>query len=773
MVEDKSGALWFGTLGGGICRYDGSSFTKFTTSQGLANNNVRCVTEDRSGNFWFATLGAGVSRYDGRYFTTYSTKNGLFNNTIVSIIQDKTDKLWFSSLGGGVCSYDGSSFTVYNIPQGLANNLVFTIKEDKDGIIWFGTRGGGVSRYDGKSFTNFSTTQGLANNTVRCIYEDKAGHLWFGTQGGGASRYDGKSFTTYSTAQGLINNVVYCINEDKAGNLWFCTQKGLSLFPVEKRDNNSTATGTLFRNFTTDDGLPDNFVTQILEYSENKLYAGTNAGICEILFQDGEWKVGDVYNSATGYPVKDVNASQGTLFKDSMGRIWIATGSSKTALIRFDPEAVQKTNLPPAVIIQQLRVDENPVSWQSLVAIAEDQDSVEVKQDSTATAQNEAMTFGKVLSVQERDSLKHKYAGITFDRIPVFYPLPENLVIPYRHNSVSFDFISTEKRRNFMVRYQYILEGYNKQWSQLTDKTSAIFGNIREGTYTFKVKARSPEGVWSEPVTYSFIVNPPLWRTWWAYLAYLLVGLFVLRAFIKWRERNLRLENEKLERTVDIRTAEVVAEKKKSDDLLLNILPEEVADELKAKGSAEAKQFHEVTVMFTDFKGFTQISEKLSPKELVSEIDTCFKAFDHIITRHNIEKIKTIGDSYMCAGGLPVVNNTHAEDVVKAALEIQQFMNQHLQQRSNEHRAAFEIRIGIHSGPVVAGIVGVKKFAYDIWGDTVNIASGMESSGEAGKINISGSTYQLVKDKFECLHRGKIQAKNKGEVDMYFVEKTL
>ncbi len=210
-------------------------------------------------------------------------------------------------------------------------------------------------------------------------------------------------------------------------------------------------------------------------------------------------------------------------------------------------------------------------------------------------------------------------------------------------------------------------------------------------------------------------------------------------------------------------------EKKRSEELLLNILPEEVAEELKLKGSADAKQFDEVTVMFTDFRGFTQISEKLSPAELVEEIDTCFKAFDRIITKYNIEKIKTIGDSYMCAGGLPVSNSTHAVDVVSAALEIQKFMLEHSRERKNSGKEIFEIRIGVHTGPVVAGIVGLKKFAYDIWGDTVNIASRMESSSEPGKINISGHTHKLVQSHFICQHRGKIQAKNKGEIDMYFV----
>ncbi|MBL7766824.1 MAG: tetratricopeptide repeat protein [Chitinophagaceae bacterium] len=211
--------------------------------------------------------------------------------------------------------------------------------------------------------------------------------------------------------------------------------------------------------------------------------------------------------------------------------------------------------------------------------------------------------------------------------------------------------------------------------------------------------------------------------------------------------------------------------KKRSDELLLNILPEEVAEELKEKGSAAAKHFDEVTVLFTDFKGFTQLSELLTPTELVAEINHCFSAFDHIMQKHQVEKIKTIGDAYMAVGGIPTPNKTHAMDVVNAALDIQQFMLDHKEKMEAAGKLYFEIRIGIHTGPVVAGIVGVKKFAYDIWGDTVNTASRMESSGEVGSVNISESTYALVRDQFTCTHRGKIQAKGKGEIDMYFVSR--
>jgi class 3 adenylate cyclase len=235
----------------------------------------------------------------------------------------------------------------------------------------------------------------------------------------------------------------------------------------------------------------------------------------------------------------------------------------------------------------------------------------------------------------------------------------------------------------------------------------------------------------------------------------LIFGLFVAVGFAVWDYRQKKI---------------ISKEKKRSEDLLLNILPHEVAEELKAKGNADAQLIDEVTVLFTDFKGFTQLSEKLSPKELVAEINECFSAFDYIMEKHSVEKIKTIGDAYMAAGGLPTANNTHAENVVNAALEIQTFMQEHKAKKLAANELFFEIRIGVHTGPVVAGIVGVKKFAYDIWGDTVNTASRMESSGEVGKVNISGTTYDLVKDKFNCVHRGKVQAKGKGEIDMYFVE---
>ncbi len=234
------------------------------------------------------------------------------------------------------------------------------------------------------------------------------------------------------------------------------------------------------------------------------------------------------------------------------------------------------------------------------------------------------------------------------------------------------------------------------------------------------------------------------------------------------KQRMLQSRQEELEEQVAERTASLRTEKQKSDDLLLNILPEEVAEELKQTGSSAARLYNEVSVLFTDFVDFTQISEALSPADLVAEIDTCFKAFDHITEKHGLEKIKTVGDAYIAVCGLPAPNSDHAASVLRAALEIRDYMVE----RARGRAFAFGIRLGVHSGPVVAGIVGVKKFAYDIWGDTVNTAARMEQSSEGGKINISAATYELIKDKgFITYYRGEIEAKHKGKLGMYFVEK--
>jgi class 3 adenylate cyclase len=239
----------------------------------------------------------------------------------------------------------------------------------------------------------------------------------------------------------------------------------------------------------------------------------------------------------------------------------------------------------------------------------------------------------------------------------------------------------------------------------------------------------------------------------------LIISLIVIKQTRDHRKM-LALKNEAIE-----------IEKERSEELLLNILPYEVAEELKEKGESEAKDFENVTVLFSDFQHFTETAEKLSAKELVKEINSCFKGFDEIMNKYGVEKIKTIGDAYMAAGGLHIPRTTEPIDVVKAGLEMQSFMQARKEQKKKAGEPFFEMRIGIHTGPVVAGIVGVKKFQYDIWGDTVNTAARMESSSEVQKVNISDFTYQILKEnpEFQFEDRGEIEVKGKGKIRMWFV----
>ncbi len=755
-LEDYCGNLWFGTNGGGICKYDGRLFTHLTEKEGMSDKAIWNIIQDNSGNLWFGTGSNGAVKYDGKQYTTISDSEGLSANYVRTILEDHSGNLWFGTFGGGVNKYDGRELTIYMEDHGLSNRVVSSCIEDHHGNLWFGTYGGGVSKFDGKIFTHFTEEQGLINNAVNCILEDHSGNLWFGTFNSGLSKFDGKRFTNFTTDDGLNSNTIWSIKEDASGAIWLATGGG----GVCKFD------GKNFTHFTEKEGLPSNFVLSVLKDHTGSLWFGTRFGLSKLLQPSADNDSGFSIEAANkqnvyfkNYIYEDgflgIGCYHNAIFEDDKNQIWVGANDRLTV---YHPEIKKTVIHAPEIQITGIDLFNVGIPWLKM-------------------AQNTPAGVGGNVDTSFTLENGVRIENFKFDRISKWYGVPENLNLSYKNNNLTFQFIGITMKSPKKVKYQYKLEGIDHQWSAISNRSEASYVNLTHGSYVFKVKAMNESGQWSNEAHYAFTIRPPWWKTWWAYSIYIIILIGSISYYIKWRERSLKERQKILEQTVKVRTAEVVAEKEevekqrqRSDQLLLNILPEEVAEELKAKGYADARQFDEVTVLFTDFKGFTNISEKLTPSELVEEIHTCFKAFDQIITKHNVEKIKTIGDSYMCAGGLPVANKTNASDVVHAALEIQKFMLQHLQERKEEGKETFEIRIGINTGPVVAGIVGVKKFAYDIWGDTVNTASRMESSGETGKINISNSTYELIKNQFKCVARGKVQAKNKGEIEMYFVE---
>ncbi|SDA87530.1 Two component regulator propeller [Algoriphagus alkaliphilus] len=529
IASDKSGKLWFATDGGGISRFDGSPFTSFTVNQGLGGNIVMSTLEDRNGNLWFGTNGGGVSVFDGLGFTTYSISQGLGGDFIYSLVEDQNGDIWMGTAGRGFSKFDGKSFTTYTSAQGLPSNEILSIVKDLKGNLWLGTENG-LSKFNGASFTNFGPEQGLAGYAVlKILTEDADKGIWIATADGGLSFFDGKKFTNLSIKQGLADNAVLSLAKDRQGNLWIGTGNGLSVLPDSLRKaitENQPIEQNPFYTFRTENGLPNNVILQIVPMSNGKIAIGTNLGIAVFnspysVISDFSLENIEIFNSNTGYPVKDLTDGQNGMYQDSKGILWAGTGSNKTALVRFDYEALLRNKEKPEIFIKQLRINEEEISWESL----------QVNENNISRKSSEQSIFGQELTAIDRESIRERFKGVKFKETTPFYSIPQELVLPYRHNHINIDFGSNELAKPFLVEYQYILEGYDEEWSPVLKKTSATFGNIHEGDYTFLVRARftgSVEGTagdWTEPLAYSFKVLPPVYRTWWAYLTYTLIFL--------------------------------------------------------------------------------------------------------------------------------------------------------------------------------------------------------------------------------------------------------
>jgi adenylate cyclase len=360
------------------------------------------------------------------------------------------------------------------------------------------------------------------------------------------------------------------------------------------------------------------------------------------------------------------------------------------------------------------------------------------------------------------------FQGVSYNffRVPLQNTL--NNIPFYRHN-IRIELSSTNYTYN-KVKYQYLLNGINKNWSEWNSNSYIFLQDLKEGSYELKIRCKDCLNETSVQIVLFFRILPPFYRTWWAYLIYAFTCGILL--FIAYKTYLLNLHKTRGKRgafndaipdpdpnPIELNSKEPGTSVKKFD-FFSNI------DEDKVKDKTPWEKYEMVTVLFSDIQGFTKIAESMNPELLIDELDRFFYHFDSVVEKYNIEKIKTIGDAYMAAGGIPKKSNINPIEVVLAALEMQNYMKQ----LKNNKIDIWDLRIGIHSGPVIAGIIGHKKRSFDIWGDTVNTASRMETTGEPGKVNISSETYKFVKDYFICEYRGKLPVKYKGNIDMYFVK---
>jgi len=813
LFEDGVKNLWLGTQEGAV-RFDGQRFRVYTVHDGLIHNRVRAVAQDQHGNIWLGTK-AGVSRFDGNSFVSFTEQQGLSNNRIRSILLDSLGNLWFGTFFGGINKYSGDDFVHYTENEGLLNNQVISILSDNEGSIWLGTFEG-INRLDLigdtlQNITDITEQNGLINSIVRCIFQDENGSFWFGTEGG-LSIYDRKRFINITSENGLPGNDIRQIIQHSPDSYWIGTNNGLARITIRSLRPLDYSIKT----FTQTDGLAGNIVTALYKDFRDNLWIGfeddgisvyngtdfinppaslpTMQRICGIIGNNlGEiWIATEghgVFNYAPSDQKIDLAALQQhtmehgltsnniyQLIFDNEGNLWAGT---EKGINRIEPDFAAIKHFGREEGFIGIETNENAVCLDKLGRIWFGTIKGVTCYNPLSSSINKTEPYTHLTEVQifsGGNSLDpQQYATGYSDR----FSLPQNLKLPYRINNIAFDFIGISMKIPSKVRYSWKLEGFDLDWSSPVTKHYASYTNLPPGTYTFMVKASNDDGIWNQvPSSLSFHISPPFWKTLWFILMTIAVGIGCFILYIKIRERRLIKEKKLLTEKVEQRTAEIhkqkeelSAEKMKSDDLLLNILPREAAEELKLKGWASTKHYDRVSVLFTDFVNFTTITEQVSHDKLIAELNRYFIRFDEIIENYNIEKIKTIGDSYMCAGGLRILHKNSAVATVLAGLEFQRFINDSNVSKKMQSEYEWNLRLGINTGSVIAGVVGKKKFTYDIWGDTVNIASRMESGGGIGKVNISGTTYALVKDYFICSHRGKIQAKNKGEVDMYFVEK--
>lgn len=787
VYEDKNQILWLGTHNGGLYRFNEkvNELTTFdATGSGLAHNWISTIRSDSKGNIWVGTWGGGISVIqDKKVKENFSIQNGLHDNKIWNITEDREGNILLGTNENGLLIYKGKKFVSYNKNNGLVDNQVWAINGDNAGNIWFGTNSG-ITTYsvNTNSYKSYTTDNSkLVSNQIRYLRKDNNGNIWIGTNDNGIQLYNvrQKDFTYDPLINRYFpssNSVVTALEVDKDNNLWIGTTEWLIYYEIDKKKITS---------LSRINGLAGNDISTIFCDSKNNVWVGSKrSGLTKIA---GE--------KITRIDLKE-SFTPKCITEDSEGKLWVGT-EDRGLIILKDDNILKRYKIADGLLsnnIMAIIADENGNIFIGTSAglnkymVRSDQfqayseksgfTGIEVKEHSSYKDHLGNLWFGTVHGAfvyNKQYDIPNSLEPLTFiNRFRVNLqdrPMKDGLVLNHRDRSITFDFGSICLSNADGIKYLFQLVGADPDWRPVVKNlTSVTYSLLPHGSYTFRVKASNNDGVWnSNPVSFNFIIKPPFWKTIWFYL--LLIALLGASIFtyVKLRIRNLVNDKKKLESKVKARTAEVVMEKEKSEALLLNTLPAKVVEELKKKGKTEPESFEDVTVMFSDLCNFTTITSKLDPKETIDELNEMFTAFDDIMLKHNCERIKTLGDGYMAVCGLPEKDENHALNIARAAIEVVEY----LKQRAETSKIQWLIRIGINSGTVTGGIVGVRKYLYDIFGDTVNIASRMESNSDPMKINCSETTYSILKNKFRFTSRGTALIKGKGEMNMYFIEEEI
>lgn len=768
IFRDNSGIIWIGTQRG-ISTFDPDNKgilgvgPSGNPEKGIPTASVWCLKESMDGKAIYIGTNSGVSklnRQTGKYTQYYRSKLqstfGTGEMTVLSIYDISDRKLLVACADGLFeLNINGVDYTYSEVSQKgseetLIHKRAYSIVYWKEAKYFVATKDG-VMLYDAKSkkIQTFEHDPKTPNKTIsigvcRLVYKDRGGRIWFATSTGGLNTLSDlngevtiRPYEYNPILRATSKDYISSIYQDNEGNYWLGTL-GSGLVKWNNKAKKATT-------YNKSNGLPNDVIYGVISDNTGTLWLSTNKGLCS--FGKSGKKV-KIYTEVNGLMSNEFNL--GAFMKTKKGELYFG---GIYGFNYFNPAELKNTEKDIGVIFTKFKLE------------------------------NEWLKYGEEGS-------------------PLIKPVYETkeISLSYRNRSFTLKFQPSDLSSPELINYKCVLSGEEDEEILLGEMNEIHFNALASGDYILKIYARRGGGNWSSsPATMKIYIAAPFWQTWWFWTSLILLLALLVRVFIKARIASAEKEQIKLEIKVQERTQEVreqnkkiaeqnkkiqeeknkvvqqqellQIEKDKTEKLLKNIIPESTAEELKNKGKASARAYKTVSVLFTDFIGFTQISDRMTATELVKKLDVYFTKFDKIIVKNNLEKIKTIGDAYMCAGGVPVRNNTNPIDTCVAALQIQAYMNKRKNDAIANDGEYWELRLGVNTGEVTAGVIGSQKLAYDIWGATVNQAQRMEMMGAAGEVTVSGATYQHIEPYFECRFKGQAETKSRGLIDMYIIER--
>lgn len=733
--------------------------------KGIPSSNVWSFAEDQKSNYVFVGTDLGISRFNrktGKFEQFYrdnsqSITGESAETAVLSMIAINENHVLVGCVDGlfdltisGKNKYSFKRINYLTEEEAIEHVRIYSLVHWKDEKYFLATKAGAVlvdlKAKKAQAFVHSiknpkgTITAGICRN----VYKDKYDRIWFATSTGEMNQLVDKngvlSIVPYKYNSILLKNskdYITSILQTSKHEFWFGTLgSGLMYW------NEATKKVKVY---TKKDGLPNNVVYCVIQDQNKNLWMSTNKGICCF---NPTTKIATNYTETDGLMSNEFNL--GAYMFSHTGELFFG---GIYGYNYFNPRKMGLNKTDVSVKITKFKFDKG---W-----------------------------------------LHPNESGSPFIR-PISQT--EKITLSYRQRSFTVRFQPSDLSNPELLNYKYILEGSDEGEILIGNNNEIHFNALSPGHYTLKIYARIGDGPWGKtPAVLEIHVKSPFWGTWWFWVIVAVILAIAVRIFIRTkiesgRREQVRLEMKITERTKEIRAQNVKIEKQrqlleeeknkvveqqrllqiekdKTEKLLRNVMPESTAEELKKTGTASARAYKTVSVLFTDFVGFTKIAEHMSPTELVSKLDVYFRKFDEIIVNNNLEKIKTIGDAYMCAGGVPVRNNTNPIDTCLAALQIQDYMRKHKNDAIINNTDFWELRLGINTGEVTAGVIGSERLAFDVWGATVNHAQRMEMLGEPGKVTITGNTFKHIEPYFECVFRGKAQTKSRGLLDMYTVER--